>query len=140
MLVFTDVPVEEIAAQGRQFKWKRPSCPAGCPKLWGHGFVVRFLTDTIGGVLLRRYRCPTCKVVITLVPDGFCRRYQTAGLAMAAAIRARLSHRGWPRGVPRQRGGHWLRRFLDICRMDHPGDDPLTVLGRLVADGCHFLV
>lgn len=137
MLVFTNASVKDIAAQGKAFKWERPCCPNGCPKVWGHGHVARYLLALV--VLLRRFRCPTCRVVITLVPAGFCRRYQTAGAEMAAALAARLEHRGWPRGVPRQRAGHWLRKFLAICRMDHWADDPLQVLARLLEDGFHFL-
>ena len=82
----------------------------------------------MAAVLLKRYRCPTCQRVFTMVPGGFCRRYQTAAADMAAALAARLRHRGWPIGMPRQRAGHWLRKFLAQCRMDHPQDDPLTIL------------
>jgi hypothetical protein len=137
VLLFTNARVDDIAAQGRAFKWERPCCPNGCLKVWGHGYVARYLLALV--VLLRRFRCPTCRVVITLVPAGFCRRYQTGGAAMAAALASRLGHRGWPRGVPRQRAGHWLRKLLAICRMDHGADDPLVVLGRLLEDGIHFL-
>ena len=140
MLVFTDARVEDIAASGKAFKWPRPSCPQGCPKVWGHGHVARYFAVLALAVWLRRYRCPTCRRVLTMVPDGFCRRYATAGADMAAALAARLRHQDWPRGVLRQRAGHWLRKFLRLCRMDYPTDDPLAVLLRLVADGIHFLV
>jgi len=63
-----------------------------------------------------------------MVPAGSYRRHQTAAAEMAATLAARLRHRGWPIGVPRQRAGHWLRKFLAKCRMDHPQDDPLTTL------------
>jgi hypothetical protein len=59
---------------------------------------------------------------------------------MATALAARLAHRGWPRGVPRQRAGHWLRKFLARCRMDYLEDDPLALLRRVTGDGEHFLV
>ena len=141
MLVFTDVSVDEIVAQGKAFKWIRPSCPCGSAKVWGHGYVWRFFAALASAVALKRFRCPACAQVFTMKPAGFCRRYQTAGSAMAAALAARMMHRGWPRGLPRQRAGHWLRKFLTRCRMDHPADDPLTVLGRVVVtDGAHFLV
>lgn len=140
MLVFTDARVEDIAADGKAFKWERPSCPKGCPKVWGHGHVARYFVTLALAVWLQRYRCPTCRLVFTMVPGGFCRRYQTAGADMAAALAARLRHQGWPRGVPRQRAGHWLRKLLRLGRMDHPTLDPLKVLAALLADGIHFLV
>lgn len=89
-------------------------------------------------VLLKRYRCPTCRRVFTMVPAGFYARHQTAAAAMVAALAARLRHRGWPIGMPRQRAGHWLRKFLTKCRMNHPLDDPLTVLG-MAAGGNLFV-
>ena len=89
-------------------------------------------------MLLKRYRCPTCRRVLTMVPAGFCRRYQTAAADMAAALAARLRHRGWPVGIPRQRAGHWLRKFLAQCRMNHPLDDPLSVL-EMAASGDLFV-
>lgn len=137
VLIFTDASVDDIVAAGKAFKWERPCCPNGCRKVWGHGHVTRYLAALV--VLLRRFRCPTCGIVITMVPAGFCRRYQTAGAEMVAALTTRLRHRGWPPGVPRQRAGHWLRKFLAICRMDYWEDDPLLVLARLLEDGIHFL-
>ena len=61
------------------------------------------------------------------MPRGYERRYQTAAQEIGAAMVSRLAHRGWPRGLPRQRGGHWLRRFLQTCRMDLL--DAATALG-----------
>jgi len=139
LLIFTDVRVEDIAAQGRDFNWERPSCPNGCAKVWGHGFVARIFATVVAVVLLRRYRCPTCGVVITLMPCGYAARYQTKTADVAAAIVSRLTHRGWPSGTPRQRGGHWLRKFLARCRMDSPDDSPLTVLAGLGGGSCAFL-
>lgn len=140
VLVFTDVLVDEIATQGKSFKWIRPSCSCGCLKVWGHGYRSRFVANFAEALLLKRFRCPRCRKVFTLLPEGFCRRYQTAGTEMGRALAARFAHRGWPRGFPRQRAGHWMRKFLCRCRMDHPADDPAVVLRRLLLDGIHFLV
>ena len=89
-------------------------------------------------VLLKRYRCRTCRKVFTMVPGGFYARHQTAAAKIVTALAARLRHQGWPIGIPRQRAGHWLRKFLAKCRMNHPLDDPLTILG-IVAGGHLFV-
>ena len=78
-------------------------------------------------------------MVFTMMPAGYCRRFQTAGALIAASIRERLVHYRWPPGVPRQRAGHWLQKFLALCRLYHAEEDPLRVLSRLVDDGIHFL-
>ena len=74
------------------------------------------------------------------MPRGYERRYQTAAQEIGAAMVSRLAHRGWPRGLPRQRGGHWLQRFLQTRHMDLPGEDPLVVLRRILAGGLPLLV
>jgi len=59
-------------------------------------------------VVLKRYRCPECRVVIRMRPSGYWRRIQ----ASIAEIRRRLFYRigkgRWPpqSNPPRQR--HWL--------------------------------
>ena len=78
--------------------------------MWGHGFVGAYF-DEAGSerVLLKRYRCPECRVVIRIRPSGYWRRVQ----ASIAEIRQCLFHRirkgRWPprSNPPRQR--YWLR-------------------------------
>lgn len=139
MLIPTDVSVAEIAIQGKDFNWNRPACPCGSRKVWGHGFVTRFFAGFLAGVLLKRYRCPNCRTVFTLLPEGYGRRLQTRITEISEALRSRLKHQDWPIGLPRQRGGHWLRKFLKICRINFPDDDDLLLtLGRLDGHGLHF--
>ena len=140
VLVDTDASIEEISSQARAFNWKRPSCPCGSGKVWGHGYVRRCFAALSAPLLLKRFRCRHCRTVFTLIPRGYERRYQTAAQAIGAAMVSRLTHRGWPRGLPRQRGGHWLRRFLRTCRMDLPSEDPLTALRRILDNGLPLLV
>lgn len=138
MLEHADVPLAQVAAQGKDFNWIRPNCGCGHEKVWGHGYVTRFFDGIDKPVWLKRYRCPGCARVITMIPAGFGRRYRTQIDDIWMAIKARLTTRLWPRGLPRQRGGHWLCRFLSICKMDFPEEDPLEVLDRLRGNGVHF--
>ena len=139
MLVHTDVPLALVVKDGKDFNWNRPSCNCGGEKVWGHGYVARFFAGIVAAVLLKRYRCPNCRRVFIMMPEGYAPRYQTPARVMCDALASRLMHRGWPRGLPRQRGWHWLRKFLAICRMDFPEDDLLTVLARLRGNGVHLL-
>lgn len=128
MLQHTDSPLAQVAAQGKNFNWIRPSCGCGRKKVWGHGFVLRFFTGLAQAVWLKRFRCPGCCRVFTMIPSGFTRRYQSPVAVIWAALRFRLTHYCWPKGLPRQRGGHWLSKFLAMCRMDFAAEDDLVVV------------
>jgi hypothetical protein len=130
--------VAQIATEGKDFNWNRPLCSCGSKKVWGHGFVTRFFAGYLAGIFLKRFRCPDCRTVFTMLPEGYGRRLQTRLVEIAEALVSRLEHRGWPRALPRQRAGHWLRKFLKICQMNFPEDDPLLALDRLRGHGIHF--
>lgn len=104
--------VKRLAELGRQYRWDRP---AQCPKcqsvrLWGHGYVEAYF-DEAGSrcVLLKRYRCPECRVVIRLRPVGYWKRIQAAVTTVGQQVLARLEKGRWPPGSNSARGRHWLR-------------------------------
>ena len=112
LILFVKVCVKTLLEVGREYPWQRPE---RCPKcqglrVWGHGYVEAFF-DEAGSpcVLLKRYRCPECGVVIRMRPSGYWRRIQ----AMVAAVRQCVLHRlekgRWPPGSNAARGRHWLR-------------------------------
>jgi hypothetical protein len=139
VLIHTDVPLAEVAVQGKNFNWNRPNCGCGQEKVWGHGFISRFIEGFPDRIWLKRYRCPRCKSIFTLLPAGVGRRFRTIISDIWVAIETRLVHFFWPNRLPRQRGGHWLRGFLAICQMDFPEEDRLTVLDRLRGNGTYFI-
>jgi hypothetical protein len=112
LILFVEVCVKRLVEQGRQYRWERPE---RCPKcqnvgVWGHGYV-RAYFDEAGSacVLLKRYRCPECGVVIRLRPLGYWRRIQATIAAVQHCVLHRLEKGRWPpqSNAPRQR--HWLR-------------------------------
>lgn len=104
--------VKRLVEQGRQYGWERP---AQCPKcesvrLWGHGYVEAYFDEAGSGcVLLKRYRCPECGVVLRMRPVGYWRRIQTTVAAVQQSVLARLEKGRWPPGSNSARGRHWLR-------------------------------
>jgi hypothetical protein len=112
LILFVEVCVKTLAELGRQYRWDRP---AQCPKcqsvrLWGHGYVEAYF-DEAGSrcVLLKRYRCPQCGVVIRLRPSGYWRRIQATVATVRQCVLERIEKGRWPpnSNPPRQR--HWLR-------------------------------
>ncbi len=120
MVIGVTLRLEDLFRQGKDFKWERPqACPKCEGKLWGHGFVSRYFQGFPGVLWIQRYRCVGCKTVLVFRPLGFWPRLQSSIEAVFEILLARLRARRWPRGVPRQRGGHWLTGFLR-CLRHHP--------------------
>lgn len=112
LILFVEVCVKRLAELGREYLWDKP---AQCPKcqsvrLWGHGYVEAYF-DEAGSrcVLLKRYRCPECRVVLRLRPVGYWRRIQATIATVRQCVMERLEKGRWPpnSNPPRQR--HWLR-------------------------------
>lgn len=121
-----NVDLNSLAILGKDFNWNRPKCPNGCPKMWGHGFVLKSFTNFSDGLFIKRYRCPTCKAVITLTPSGHFKRYQSSIKAIYQAIKVRLKSHKWPEWTTRQRARHWMRKFEAFIFMEFPGYEKST--------------
>jgi len=134
------VSIKELIHLGRDFPWPRPErCPrCGHCRLWGHGFVPAYFEGDYKPVLLRRYRCPVCRLILRLKPSGYFQRFQTS----IESIRQSLSHRFyrhlWPPGSSRQRQGHWFRSLFRQAKI-YLGlsgfEDILEAFDRLMALG-----
>ena len=112
LILFVEVCVKTLLEVGRQYPWQRPE---RCPKcqglrVWGHGYVEAYF-DEVGNacVLLKRYRCPECGVVIRMRPSGYWRRIQATVATVRQCLVDRLEKGRWPAGCNSARGRHWLR-------------------------------
>lgn len=104
--------LNEVVALGREGRWPRPAECLGCGRgqVWGHGFVGRYFDGLAQRVLLRCYRCPGCRCVMTPRPAGFLRRVRTTVAAIRDELHHRLTGGQWPR-APTPRRRHWLRNL-----------------------------
>ena len=111
MILPVVVVLKEIYEKGRDYLWPRPEvCP--CCKArrpWGHGFVLAYFDGFTAGVLLRRYRCPQCRCVIRLKPQGYFDRFQSSIATIRSTMCALLKKNRCPSGVCRTRQAHWLK-------------------------------
>jgi len=138
MLIYIEATVEQLKQEGRDFNWNRPDCTCGCEKVWGHGFVLRILNDC--EVELKRFRCPSCGKVFTLMPNGFYPRMQSCILSVFLALLAMLTSGRWPAPCRRQRWRHWMRRFERLAAGHFPGEDLNFLLERFHKRGVCFLI
>lgn len=112
LILFVEVCVKTVVELGRQYPWEKPE---RCPKcrsvrVWGHGYVAAYFDETGSAcVLLKRYRCPQCGVVIRLRPAGYWRRIQATVTTVRQHVLDRLEKGRWPPGSNSARGRHWLR-------------------------------
>ena len=111
MICCQDVCLKEVADYGASFNWKRPQCPCFGLRVWGHGRVARYFEGFREPLLVQRFRCADCRKVFTCRPAAVWPRFLSFALTIIDALIARYAERFWPMGVPRQRGGHWLRRL-----------------------------
>ena len=113
MILTVLVRFKEIVVQGRDFPWPRPDrCPrCGSDRLWGHGFVRAIFDDCHDHVLLKRFRCPDCRCVVRLKPDGYFERFQASVSTIRSRIAYRVKHGTWMGGMSRSRQWYWLRNL-----------------------------
>ena len=119
MFAHVIVDIKNLSVLGKNFKWDRPKCPNGCKKVWGHGFVLRYLSGFIQGIYLKRYRCPCCGIVILMFPTGYWRRYQSSIKEIFLSLQSKFKTYKWPPWISRQTAGHWMTKFRRHIFMEY---------------------
>jgi len=144
VVIAVTLRLEDLFRQGKDFKWERPcACPKCQGKLWGHGFTSRYFQGFSSVLWIKRFRCPGCGTVLAFRPQGFWPRIQYSIEVIFQALQLRLTAHRWPRGMSRQRAGHWLSGFHLKLRL-HPawrvsGDHLGAALAAGRASGLRFV-
>lgn len=123
MILFIKITIEELSKKGKTYKWEGHRCDKCQRNMWGHGFVARYFAEASDEIYLKRYRCPGCSTVVTTRPETHWRGIRSAILTIYEVLRSRLTG-FWPPGFPRQRGLHWLKRFVDLAKMENQDNLP----------------
>jgi hypothetical protein len=103
--------LKDIFLLGRRFPWPRPECCWRCrsPRLWGHGFVRRYIDGFPDALLLKCFRCPDCGCVVTLRPESHFPRIRSSKQTIRSHLLHRLTRGCWPPSkLCRPRMRHWL--------------------------------
>lgn len=137
MILIYKITLQKLTEDGKNHKW--PACP--CEKchrnMWGHGYVARYLSNIPQQLFLKRYRCPDCGKVMTARPEGFWPFIRTSISTIYQMLHFKISNGRWPIHFSRQRGGHWLRRFVIHTKMSCE-TNLLTFLDRCFDKQLHF--
>ena len=130
MILLRKICFKELSEQGRSFNWGQHDCEKCQRAMWGHGFVTRYFAEVRSALFLKRYRCPGCRVVVTLRPEGYFSRIRSSIRSIYETLLVRLTRGAWGTPGLRQRAGHWLRRFVEKVRMDWTDASDLKVVLR----------
>ena len=118
MIITHDIDLKILIREGKKFKWDRFNCPKCHSHTWGHGFVPRYISNPSSiQIWLKRYRCPVCVLIIQILPSQFWERFQSSIKTIYDALLYRLQAKVWPKFMPRQRAGHWMRSFTAFCKI-----------------------
>jgi len=118
MILFVKITIEELSKNGKNHKWEKCFCDKCHRNMWGHGFVMRYFSETCAEIYLKRYRCPKCSTVVTARPEGYWQRIRSSVQSIYEALKSKLSG-FWQAGFPRQRGLHWLKSFIELAKMEN---------------------
>jgi hypothetical protein len=119
MLYYCPISISKLKKLKKNYPWIRPvSCYRCNNQLWGHGFVLRFFNQMSEALFIKRWRCPKCKITLTCRPNLYWRRYQETISNIYDTLIFKIIHYKWPPGVSRQRGGHWLKKFISKAKIN----------------------
>ena len=115
MVIFFSVILKELFLLGRDYSFPKP---ASCPRcngfrLWGHGFVAAYFDGYDQPFFLKRYRCPDCRCVLRLRPEGYFKRFQAPITTIRSTVALKARGGKWVAGIGRSRQRHWFR---SLCK------------------------
>jgi hypothetical protein len=117
LVLSVKIDVNDLARQGRDFPWHKPSaCPHCGLSLWWHGFVLAYFATVIEAVFLRRLYCPHCQSVHRLRPSGYWQRFRSSEQEIFEAMDHRTHKKRWRPDLPRSRQRQWWRRLGRLIR------------------------
>lgn len=127
-----------LKEQEKRYPWPHLGrCPA-CkgPRLWGHGYVLRYFDGHLEAMWLKRYRCPECGAVHTARPHTHYRRFWAPITTIFETLFTKAVTGKWCKGVSMQRQRYWWNGFQkQAARGGMSQDALLCTLMRLLFKG-----
>ncbi len=111
MIWVVSVNLKQIFTQERNYPWPRPDHCLRCQswRVWSHGYCHRFFDSFSRTLLMKCYRCPDCRCVMTARPDSHFSRIHAGCKTIRSHLEHRIAHGLWPvSDLRRSRCRHWL--------------------------------
>ena len=123
MIIYFSVVLKDLFNLGRNYPWPKPDRGPHCNgcRLWGHGFVSACFDGYDQPFWLKRYRCPDCRCVMRLRPEGYFKGFQASIAIIRSSIVSKAQTGRWIPGIGRTRQCHWfkaLRKKIKVYLTD----------------------
>lgn len=120
LVIFVQATVKHLFEMGREFAWPKPErCPRCGGRMWGHGFITAWFDDYQDPLWLKRYRCPDCRCVIRLRPQGYFKRFQASILTIRDCLVYWIDTHRRKAGPSPPRQRHWVRALREQLLIHH---------------------
>ena len=141
LIVYLSVDCNQLSAEGKSFRWLRPSrCPS-CDgaRLWGHGYVRRFFDDFSDALWMKRWRCPECSAVHTARPHRFWRGFWAPRSAILKSLASKEYENHWLPSPARQRQQYWWRGLQIQRQFDSVFETLASLVDQAIIVATHSL-
>jgi hypothetical protein len=121
--IYIEIIIDILIASHKLYPWPIfkicPACHAH--RLWGHGYVLRYLDDSPYPVYLKRYRCPLCHKVFSVRPMTHYRRFSTNIQSILNCLTLIATTGIKSKQFSRQRQQYWFKGFIfQASRFSNP--------------------
>ena len=102
-----------MAEIGKEYPWPRPEeCPKCLsPRMWRHGFVLRYFDDYAGQLWMLKYRCDDCGSVHTMRPLEYERMFRAQWFAIFFVLLKKIATGRWSTRFSKERQRYWMKGF-----------------------------
>ncbi len=91
MIILVNVDIKELIDKERFYPWKKLSCCPKCEgKVWGHGFVQRWLDVSDSPLFLKRFFCTCCGSIMCLRPNTHFKGFYYSIKQIYSSLKKRL--------------------------------------------------
>jgi hypothetical protein len=114
IIYIQNINVKEIIKLGKKYPWKRPErCPVCMDtRLWGHGYVCRYLEKCEQLVYLKRYRCPDCRSVHTCRPGEYWKGFFYSIQSIIRSLIHKIRYNSYLTDISRQVQSYWYKGLM----------------------------
>lgn len=109
LILYYRIDLQLLKSQKKNFSWIKPKFCSNCnsSRIWGHGFVARYLYGFKANLWFKRYRCNDCHTVLTIRPQEYTLGFYYPISTIYKALKSFVEHGKWLKNISRQCQQYW---------------------------------